>query len=192
MPIHRLKVEKQKSHSNRVSEIFGYIILNSGKPLEIRQIPINLLKYTSIPQPIVISSRRQFIQSANLAGGASLAFAFIFCSSERGTHPLSERYATLDAVLRQPVLKRELFPSPVIIDSLEFLRDRDNCICRVRPKEGAEGLSIGPPFIAKSSWPTFVHNLHHHFAGKDARDLDGLIYNAHGNNIKRQVIPLCL
>ncbi len=138
------------------------------------------------------TNRRQFIQSATLAGGASLAFPFVSCTSKSGTHRPSERYAALDAVLKQPVLKRELFPNPVIIESLELLRDRDNCICRVRSKDGAEGVSIGHPFIAKSSWPAFVHNLHHHFAGKDARDLDTLIYNAHENNIKRQGIPLCV
>ena len=136
------------------------------------------------------SNRRQFLKSATLAGSATFAFPYISRSSNTNT-PKTD-YSTLDAILKQPVLKRELFPHPVIIESLELLRDRSNTICRVRSKDGATGISVGHPFIAKSSWPMFVHNLHHHFAGKDARDLDQLIFNAHENNIKRQGIPLCV
>ena len=69
------------------------------------------------------------------------------------------RYELLDQVLEQPVLKRELFPEPVIIESVELLRDRNNFICRVRSRGGAEGVSIGHPFIAKNSYPLFVNLL---------------------------------
>jgi len=137
------------------------------------------------------TNRRSFIKSATLAGGASLTFPSIACS-KGGTRSVRDRYAQLDAVLKRPVLKRQLFPEPVIIERIELLRDRSNCICRVRSKDGAEGVSIGHPFIAKSSWPMFQHNLRHHFRGKDARDLDQLIFNAHELNIKRQGIPLCV
>ncbi|MDA0349338.1 MAG: twin-arginine translocation signal domain-containing protein [Verrucomicrobia bacterium] len=136
------------------------------------------------------TTRRNFLKSATLAGAASATLPLASCSSKSGAAKTD--YSVLDAVLKQPVLKRELFPDPVIIESLELLRDRDNCICRVRSKDGAEGVSIGHPFIAKSSWPAFMHNLHQYFAGKDARDLDQLIYNAHEHNIKRQGIPLCV
>ena len=137
-------------------------------------------------------NRRTFLKSAALAGSTSLAFPFISCSSKANTIRQPVDYSKLDEVLKQPVLKRELFSDPVIIDTLELLRDRDNTICRVRSKDGAEGVSIGHPFIAKSSWPAFMHNLHQHFAGKDARDLDQHIFNAHELNIKRQGIPLCV
>jgi len=99
-------------------------------------------------------------------------------------------YSALDQALRQPVLRRELFPDPVIIEPLELLRDRDNTICRVRSSDGAVGVAIGHPFIAKSSWPMFNHNLRSHFLAKDARDLDQLIFNAVEGNVKRQGIPL--
>lgn len=35
-------------------------------------------------------------------------------------------YARLDEVLEQPVLKRELLPDPVMIESVELLRDTRN------------------------------------------------------------------
>ncbi|MGW8180143.1 MAG: enolase C-terminal domain-like protein, partial [bacterium] len=136
-------------------------------------------------------TRRSFLKSAALTGGASTALLSNFCSNSPDRGQKTD-YAIFDEIIQQPVLKRELFPQPVIISSLELLRDRNNCICRVRSKEGVEGVSIGHPFIAKSSWPTFPHNLHHHFAGKDARDLDELIFNAYEYNIKCQGVPLCV
>jgi L-alanine-DL-glutamate epimerase-like enolase superfamily enzyme len=147
---------------------------------------------TARERKTVKTNRRSLIKSATVAGGALLAKPFITCASASDVPTLRDRYAQLDAVLRRPVLKRELFADPVIIDSLELLRDRNNCICRVRSKDGAEGISIGHPFIAKSSWPMFQHNLWHHFHGEDARDLDHLIFNAHEMNIKFQGVPLCV
>ena len=58
-------------------------------------------------------------------------------------------YSRLDEVLKKPVLKRELFPDPVIIESLELLRDRDSLMYRVRSKDGAKGLSAVHTFIAQ-------------------------------------------
>lgn len=138
------------------------------------------------------TSRRKFLTTTALAGGATAGLPFASWSRQATQPGPKTDYALLDNIVRQPVLKRELFPNPVIIESLELLRDRDNCIYRVRSRDGAEGISIGHPFIAKSSWPMFIHNLHHHFAGKDARDLDQLIFNAHERNIKRQGVPLCV
>jgi L-alanine-DL-glutamate epimerase-like enolase superfamily enzyme len=101
-------------------------------------------------------------------------------------------YSQLDRALAEPVLKRELFPSPVIIDRLELLQDRNNFICRVRSRDGAEGISIGHPFISNQGYPMFIHSLQRRFTGKDARDLDALIFDAVERNIKKQGVPLCV
>jgi L-alanine-DL-glutamate epimerase-like enolase superfamily enzyme len=90
------------------------------------------------------------------------------------------------------VLKRELFPAPVIIETLELLRDRNNFICWVRSKDGAEGISIGHPFISKDVYLMFMNFLHPLFIGKDARDLDMLITAVAKRNVKRQGFPLCV
>jgi L-alanine-DL-glutamate epimerase-like enolase superfamily enzyme len=90
------------------------------------------------------------------------------------------------------VLRRELFPDPVIIESLELLKDRDSTICRVRSKDGVEGVSIGHPFIAKNSYPMFTNLLQRIFLGKDARDLDQLIFQAAEGPVKNQGVPLCV
>ena len=72
------------------------------------------------------------------------------------------------------MLKRELFASPVIIESLELLRYGDSFLCRVRSRDGAEGISVGHSGL-NALYPIFVHNLQPFFIGKDARDLDLLL-----------------
>ncbi len=133
------------------------------------------------------TNRRNFISTAALAGSVALLPS---CQSRKSKDYVLADYSKLDEILKQPVLKRGLFSSPVIIETLELLLDRKNCICRVRSKEGAEGISIGHPFISKESYPMFNNILRQHFIGKDARDLDILLFNAVEGNIKRQGIPL--
>ena len=91
-----------------------------------------------------VTTRRQFVK-ANLAG--TLAAAVPACAAGAAPAPaLNPRYEQLDQILRQPVLKRELFSSPVIIESLELLRFKDRFLCRVRSRDGAEGISVGNLF----------------------------------------------
>lgn len=138
------------------------------------------------------TTRRKFITAASLAGGAATLWPLTSCNTSTAVKQAPTDYAALDEVLKKPVLKRELFSSPVMIESLELLRDRDNCLYRVRSTDGAEGLSVGHPFIAKVSYPVVPIALQQHFVGKDARDLDLLIFNAAERNVKRQGIPLCV
>lgn len=143
------------------------------------------------------TDRRNFIKKAALTGSASLLLPTLSSNSNKHSEKLDgfktgrkTDYSVLDEILKKPILKRELFQDPVIIETLELLRDRDNTICRVRSKDGAVGIAIGHPFIAKSSYPMFNINLKQFFIGKDARDLDVLIYNAAERNVKKQGIPL--
>ena len=85
-------------------------------------------------------NRRDLLMSAVFTGSAS---ALISGRSAQGAGPANTDYSTLDRVLQLPVLKRELFRSPVMIESVELLRNRDNFLCRVSSRDGAEGLSIG-------------------------------------------------
>ncbi|HAA74510.1 TPA: mandelate racemase/muconate lactonizing enzyme family protein [Candidatus Latescibacteria bacterium] len=103
-----------------------------------------------------------------------------------------EQYEILDRVLEQPVLKRYLFPDPVVIESVELLRDRKSFICRVRSSDGAEGVSIGHPFISLESYPVFVNALIPFFTGKDARDLDALLHEVAESQVKKQGVPFCV
>ena len=138
------------------------------------------------------TSRRKFLTQTAAIGGASALIPLNSCTPAAEQDCGPPDYTALDAALAKPVLRRELFPDPVIIESLELLRDRSSTICRVRSKEGVEGISIGHPFIAKNSYPMFTNLLQRNFLGKDARDLDNLIFQAAEGHVKNQGVPLCV
>ncbi len=84
---------------------------------------------------------------------------------------VSDRYAKLDAARKQPVLKKHFFKSPVLIESVELLRLDGSYLCRVRSKDGAEGVSVAHSTM-NTLYPIFLRNLRPFFLGKDARELD--------------------
>ena len=121
------------------------------------------------------STRRHFLAKAGAAGLASPLLAVTARGAEvtdRVRQPDAEaRQARLRDVLRQPVLKKELFKSPVIIESLELLRWENSFLCRVRSTDGAEGISVAHSGM-RTLYPIFLHNLQPFFLGKDIRELD--------------------
>ena len=121
------------------------------------------------------STRRHFLTKAGAAGLASPLLAVTAHGAEvtdRVRQPDAEaRQARLRDVLRQPVLKKELFKSPVIIESLELLRWENSFLCRVRSTDGAEGISVAHSGM-RTLHPIFLHNLQPFFVGKDIRELD--------------------
>ena len=117
------------------------------------------------------TNRRSFIQSGVLGG---MAAALPLSAQGAAAPARNPHYAKLDETLRQPVLKRELFKSPVIIESLELLRYKGSFLCRVRSRDGAEGISVAHSGISEL-WPIFLLRLKPFFRGKDARDLDLLM-----------------
>jgi len=118
---------------------------------------------------IMRTDRRKFI-GGTLAGGLAAALPH----SSYASQAARSRYARLDEVLARPVLKKELFATPVIIKSLELLRYRSSFLCRVRSSDGAEGISVAHGTMS-TLYPIFVQRLQRFFIGKDARDLDLLL-----------------
>ena len=114
------------------------------------------------------SSRRNFIRNSAIAA----TLPFISCKSVIAAPSSGPDYNKLDRILSQPVFRKDLFPDPVIIESLDLLRYRDNFICRVRSKDGAEGLSVGHSGQLRSQYPIFTNLLQPFFIDKDARELD--------------------
>lgn len=127
-------------------------------------------------------SRRSFLVSA-LSGGAAITLPSIARGvvsrpasvSAIQTKDVEARYARLDEVLKQPVFKRELFPHPVIIETLELLHYKDSFLCRVRSKDGVEGISISNSNQMSVLYPIFVKRMQPFFIGKDARDIEALV-----------------
>jgi L-alanine-DL-glutamate epimerase-like enolase superfamily enzyme len=131
------------------------------------------------------TSRREFLSStsATIAGATALASDAVRAaaqtpavrkgeSADRGrAQEVEARQAKLIEILRQPVLKKEFFAGPVIIQSVELLKWRNSYLCRVRSADGAEGISVGHSGMAQL-YPIFLQNLQPFFLGKDARELD--------------------
>lgn len=129
------------------------------------------------------TNRRNFIGTA-LAGGVAAALPSTgraqFRDSMGGA--LTPDYAKLDEILKQPVLKKELFTSPVIIESVELLRHEGRFLCRVRSTDGAEGISVGHANL-DVLYPVFTRKLAPFFEGKDARELDMILDKAYIYNL---------
>ncbi|QGY43563.1 mandelate racemase/muconate lactonizing enzyme family protein [Maribellus comscasis] len=133
-------------------------------------------------------NRRNFLKSSSLAlvGTATSHSASSFQIDEKN------EYSNLDKILTKPVLKKELFPAPVIIDTLELLRYKNNFICRVRSTDGEEGISVGNNMQMVSLYPIFTERLQPFFPGKDARDLEKILEEVYvyQSNYKLQSLAL--
>lgn len=117
-------------------------------------------------------NRRRFLASTLGAGAAAVTLNSTSCQSPgQRSAALAERYRRLDEILQQPVLKKDLFKAPVIIESLELLRLDNGFLCRVRSRDGAEGISVAHSTM-NTLYPIFLRNLQPFFLGKDARELD--------------------
>ena len=137
------------------------------------------------------TNRRKFI-TAGLMGGLAATLPLSSFSAETHVKDQHPDYIKLDEAMNKPVLKRELFTSPVIIETLELLRYEKNFICRIRSKDGAEGIAVGNNNQLKSLYPIFVNRIQPFFIGKDARDIELLIEQVcvYESNYKMQSLAL--
>lgn len=121
------------------------------------------------------TNRRKFISTTVAGGLAATTLPLSYCGTEATSNiPLIDvksRYAKLDEILKQPVLKKGLFSTPVIIETLELLNFKNSYLCRVRSKDGAEGISVGHGGLSVL-FPVFLKKLQPYFIGQDARELD--------------------
>jgi L-alanine-DL-glutamate epimerase-like enolase superfamily enzyme len=131
--------------------------------------------------------RRKFI-TESVAAGIALSLPPFTISSEE----LKEKYLKLDEILKKPVLRRDYFTSPVIIESLDLLRFKETFLCRVRSKEGAEGIAVANNDQMISLYPVLINRLKPYFLGKNAVDLEKLIEGVYvyQSNYKLQGLAL--
>jgi L-alanine-DL-glutamate epimerase-like enolase superfamily enzyme len=132
------------------------------------------------------ANRRTFLSTAaGLAAGAAPTLS-------AAASPAA-RYDQLGEILKQPVLKKQLFRSPVVIESVELLRLDSSFLCRVRSRDGAEGISVAHSGMS-TLFPIFLKNLRPFFLGKDARELDLILEKVYiyGFNFRYNGISLGL
>ena len=122
------------------------------------------------------SKRRTFLkQGAAGALGSTLFLQSCGQAQARKHDGDGTDYSLLDEALSRPVLKRDLFPDPVIIENLELLRYGDSFLCRVTSTRGAQGLSVANNMQMLSLYPIFIRRLQPYFPGKDARNWEQLL-----------------
>ncbi len=95
-------------------------------------------------------------------------------------------------VAEAPVLKVEELSAPVTIASMELLRNGRNFVVRVRSKDGGEGLAVPNAMRLIDSYPIFLRRVAPFFLGKDARQLEPLLWELyrHDDNYKFQGLGL--
>ncbi len=142
------------------------------------------------------TNRRKFIANALTCGVAAASLPLSsFTYSDKSHFNYTEfdnpNYAKLDEVLKQPIFKKELFTTPVIIESVELLRDGNKYLCRVRSTDGAEGISVAHSLM-NTFYPVFVKHLQSMFIGLDARRLDEIVEKAliFGMNYRYLSLPI--
>ena len=133
------------------------------------------------------TNRRKFIETGIAGSLAAISPGVLFQSNS-----LKENYSKLDEILKKPVLKKDYFTTPVIIESLDLLRFNDTFLCRVRSKDGAEGISVANNDQMESLYPVFVKRLSPFFIGKDARNIENLLEGVYvyESNYKLQGLAL--
>ncbi len=133
------------------------------------------------------STRRRFLQ---LAAGAGAGAASCLAGGPASAAPARVSMEALAKAAAAPVLKRESFSSPVIVESIELLRGKRDYFLRVRSKDGAEGISVtnGRDYLH----PILQRLVIPYFLGKDARDLEEHLFGVyrHQDNYKLQGLAL--
>lgn len=136
------------------------------------------------------TERRKFIKKATLASTLGALGVNTLSKAKGKLNEIQEE--EIDKVLKAPVLITTNLTSPVWIKSIELLRKENNFICRVKSKDGAEGISVSNNMQMKDLYPIFIHRIQPFFIGKDARDWERLLDEVYvyQSNYKLQSLAL--
>lgn len=120
-----------------------------------------------------ITTRRSFFKTIAAAGFAA------------GVHARTEEIAR---ITDKPVLDVSFLKQPVKVASVELLRNGRAYLVRARSADGAEAVTAPNPSRMALVYPIFLRQVAPFFVGKDARDLEGLLWDVyrHASNYKLQ------
>jgi L-alanine-DL-glutamate epimerase-like enolase superfamily enzyme len=132
-------------------------------------------------------SRRSFLVDTIAVGALA--------SSAPRARAREERAATdrlVDEAASAPVLQIDGLEKPVKIVAMELLRSGRNFVVRVRTTDGAEGIGVPNAMHLVHTYPIFVNRVAPFFVGKDARQLEPLLWELyrHDDNYKYQGLAL--
>jgi L-alanine-DL-glutamate epimerase-like enolase superfamily enzyme len=133
-------------------------------------------------------SRRSFLNTSAVTAGLLAAH------DDRGhaVEPKPVTKAKLDRILDTPVLKTDFLKEPVIVASVELLRNGKNYLVRARSTAGVEAITVPNPARMAETYPIFLKQIVPVFVKKDARKLEALLWDVyrHNSNYKLQGIAL--
>jgi len=120
--------------------------------------------------------RRSFLTGAVAAGVTGLSSDYAMQAKARNGGSGRPDVRDLDKAAAAPVLKTDGLRSPVIIDSIKLLKKDRDYFVRVRSKDGAEGISLTNPPREEYLDKILNQLVIPFFIGKDARDLENLLW----------------
>ena len=98
----------------------------------------------------------------------------------------------LDKAAAAPVLKPDKAPAPVIIESIKLLKKDEEYFVHVRSKDGAEGVALTNPPREQYLDKILKQLVIPFFIGKDARDLENLLWELYRWNDNYKLYGLAL
>tara|TARA_A100001015_G_scaffold268904_1_gene320135 strand:- start:1531 stop:2793 length:1263 start_codon:yes stop_codon:yes gene_type:complete len=134
--------------------------------------------------------RRDFLKYSTL--GSFTFFPSISCNLFNRNDISSHIFSKIDKALLKPVIDKAGIKEPIIIQSLELKRYKNNFICEVISSRGHKGISVGNSDKLQSLWPIFYNRLQPFLIGKDARDLENILESiyVYKSNYKFQNLAL--
>lgn len=133
-------------------------------------------------------NRSKFFKTTALGGFGS---TFLMNSSIFNTPTNGISYSDLDEILSKPVLKKEYFTDPVIIEKMELLKYNDSVLCRAVSSDGVEGYSAYNDLYT-SLYGVFLKRVQPLFVGKNAVELEQILEDVWFNSYKMQGLALYL
>jgi L-alanine-DL-glutamate epimerase-like enolase superfamily enzyme len=135
-------------------------------------------------------TRRRFLTRAAGAGALGLVPPALAHSPPKPA-PASVSDSALEQAAAKPVLQLKGLKEPVIIDSIQLLRQGREHFLRVRDKHGAEGISVDNgrmgvlhPILNQLIIPCFI--------GKDARDLEETLFQVYRHQDNYKLLGMAL
>ncbi len=123
------------------------------------------------------SSRRTFL--ATSVGAAATA---LHLGATQAADAKSPTRAELDRILEQPVLNTEFVKGPVIVQSIELLRNGPNYLVRTRSTDGVEVITVPHPAKMAQTYPILLKDIFPVVLKRDARDLQSLHWDIYRHN----------
>lgn len=120
-------------------------------------------------------------------GAAAMAALEPLGAADRGQQLASK----IDQIVSSPVLRLDALKQPVRIDAIDLLLNANNFLVRVRAADGAAGISVAHPDAIRTTYPILLKRVIPSFVGKDARDLERLLWEVYleRDNYKWQGLP---